>query len=278
MPSLDPRIVRIGINIAGETSWYEGLYMTAQGTRFGNDTLNECQVRIDNLDRAHRDEIMTRTTPWYKQSDTGKSQLIVMAGRKSYGASLIFTGYITITEMTQPPDIGIIIQAKTTFASALNTIAYSAGPSAPLSAIAQKAAADLNIPLNFQAKDRNIANYSLSGAASLHVNKIAEAANVDSFVDNNTLIVTDKDKPLLGSVKSVNMNTGMVGIPEIIEQAIRVRFLLDNVTAIKTQLNVTSLLNPSISGPYVIYKLGFSIASRDTDFYWIAECKRLQNG
>lgn len=271
--ALDPRIVEIGIGINGEFNYYEGLYITARGTRYGNDTLNECQVRIDNLTRAHRNFIMTQTTPWFVSGQS--KQIVVNAGRKSYGKGLIFIGDITTTEITQPPDIGIILNAMTGYDKSGNIIAFNTGPSAQLSSIAQRAAADLGKDLNFQATDKTISNYSISGAASQHVNKIAQAGAVDAFVDNNNFIVKDQNVPLRGPDKAVNMDTGMIGIPEITEQGIRVKFLLDNNTSVGNAIALKSQLNPSLDGRYVIYKLGFDISSRDQAFYWIAECKRL---
>ena len=273
MAGLDPRIVQVGIEINGEIDYYEGLQITARGTRYGSDTLNECQVRIDNLKRATRDFILTQTSP-FNINQTPK-RLIVNAGRQSYGASLVFIGVITTSEVTQPPDIGIILNALTGYDQSGNIIAFNTGPVAPLSAIAQRAADDTGTTLNFQATDKNIANYSYTGPALQHVNKIAQIGNVDAFIDNKTLVVKNQYAPLQGRIKFVSQDTGMIGIPEITEQGVRVRFLMDNQTTVGDQINIKSQLNPAIDGNYVIYKLGFDIASRDVPFYWIAECKRL---
>jgi hypothetical protein len=270
MTGLDDRIVQVGIELNNGINYYEGLAITARGTKFGNQNLSECQVRIDNLTRAHRDFILKETSPF--NFNRSPKKLIVNAGRKSYGTAQIFIGNITTSEITQPPDIGIILNALTGYETSLETISVSMPPQSSLLAISQKAANDIGTGLNFQATDKTIANYGFTGKPLEHVNKIQEAGNFDAFVDNNVLVVKDRNVPLPGLTRKLSLENGMVGIPEITETGIRVRMLLDNATQLGGQIELTSQLNPSLNGRYGIYKLSFDIASRDVPFYWIAEC------
>lgn len=270
--ALDPRIVEVGIAIGGEITWYTDLYMTARGTKFGNQNANECQVRIDNLNRAHRDFILKETSPFLPVRAHDSVGLIVNAGRKSYGASRLFIGNITVSQVTQPPDIGIILNAITGFSYALNTVAISFPGQTPLRVISQTAANNLGLTLNFQAQDKNIANYSFTGTPLTHIGNIAQTGNVDAFVDNQTLVVKDKNVPLQEIVKILNLNTGMIGVPEVTETGVRVKMLLDNTTQLGGLLALTSKLNPALNGNYVIQKLDFDVSNRDEPFFWIAEC------
>lgn len=269
----DPRILQVGIQIGEEIFYYEDLYITATGTKYGNENLGDCQVRIDNLTREHRQRILTETSKFTLNPPT---LLIVNAGRKSYGASQVFVGNVITSQITQPPDIGIILDAQTTYANALQTIAVSFPQNAGLRTIAQKAASDLSTSLTFQAKDKSISNYSFTGSPKLHITKLQETGNVNVFVDNNTLVIKDKNVPLEGAVKDLNLNTGLIGIPEITELGIRVRMLFDNNINTYKGINLESTKNPSLNGLYQIYKLSFDLSSRDTPFYWIAECSRVQ--
>jgi hypothetical protein len=70
----------------------------------------------------------------------------------------------------------------------------------------------------------------------------------------------------------------MVGIPEITEQGIKVKYLLDNVSRLGGGLRISSDIYPAVNGLYIIYKLGFEISNRDTPFYYIAEAARKSNG
>lgn len=270
MVGLDPRIIEIGIELNGEINYYSGLAITARGIKYGNENLGECQVRIDNLTRVHRDFILKETSP-FNFGPRSPKILIINAGRKSYGTQQIFFGNITTSEITQPPDIGIILNALTYYENSLQTIGVSLPAQTPLSTISKHAASDIGVGLNFQATDKKIGNYSFTGSPLVHVAKIQETGNVNAFIDNNTLIVKDQNVPLPNSVRKLSLTNGLIGIPEITEQGIRVRMLLDNQTLLGGAIDLTSELNPSLNGRYGIYKLSFDIATREPAFYWIAE-------
>ena len=93
MQELDPRIVRAGIEINGVIKWYEGLAITATGTKYGNANQNECEVTIANLDKATRDYILTETSPF--NANRKVKRMFVEAGRVSYGTSRIFMDSIS---------------------------------------------------------------------------------------------------------------------------------------------------------------------------------------
>lgn len=274
MAGLDDRIVRVGIDFGGATEYYEGLQITAKGTLYGNDVLNPCEVRIDNLTKEHRDFILTETSPF--RTVTRNIQVSLYAGRKSYGAALIYVGNITTSSVTQPPDIGIIMNCSTGYDRQGAIISVNSGPTAPLSSLAQTAADQTGTSLSFTAQDKQIANFSHTGSQQELVNKIAQAGNVDAYVENKTLVVKDAGAPIGQRNKIISLQTGMIGIPEITQNGIRVKFLLDNDTSIGDILTVESQLNPAINGDYVIYKLDFEIANRETPFYWIAEAAWLR--
>lgn len=97
---------------------------------------------------------------------------------------------------------------------------------------------------------------------------------INVFIDDNTLVVKDAYVPLTNTLRILSAETGMIGIPEFTEQGIKVKFLLDNRTTLGGSLRIDSKQYPAANGDYVIYKLGFQIATRDTPFYYIAEAAR----
>lgn len=272
MPAIDLRIVRIGIEINGELRVYENLYVVASGTKFANPLQNECEVKIANLATDVRDYLLTETSP-FNANKTPK-RIIIDAGRVSTGTFRLFEGDITECVASQPPDITLTIKAKTGQFSKGDIVAVSQAAQTPLSRIAKDVADSLKLSLVFEAKDKNIANYSFSGATLKQVDKLSEAGNVNAYVDDKNLVVKDYNVPLQGVTHTLSAESGMIGIPETTEQGIKVKYLLDPKTQLGGQLTVESKINKALSGDYVIYKLSFDITSRDTAFYWIAECKR----
>lgn len=270
--ALDPRILRIGIEVGGRIKYYDGLAMTASGTKYANPNQDECEVKITNLDKATHDYLLSETSP-FNQNPTPK-RLIVEAGRVSTGASLVYSGDIVETKGTQPPDIQVCIKAKTGNFDKGNILSRSKQGKTPLSNIAKDVANDLGVKLDFQAKEKQISNYSHSGAALKQVDKLGTTGAVSAYVNNGVLVVKDVNVPLKGRTRVLNIDTGMVGIPEFTEQGIKTKMLFDNQTDLGFGLDITSVMNPAANGLYVVYKLQFELASRDTPWYLIAEATR----
>ena len=269
---LDPRLLRISIEINGQLKSYEGLDMSASGTKYANANQNECEVKISNLDKTTRDYLLTETSPFNKNKT--RKLLRVEAGRVSTGYSLVFQGDITNAVGAQPPDITLTIKAATGDFAKGNIVARSQPGVAPMRNIAANVARDMGLSLNYQAKPKNVSNYSHTGSAAKQVNTLGTLGHVNAYVNDGELVVKDWNVPLKDRVREVNMDTGMVGIPEFTETGIKVKLLFDNQTVLGGALRITSRLNPAANGLYTVAKLGFELASRDTPFYYIAEATR----
>lgn len=272
LDELDPRLLRIGIEINGRMKLYEGLALTASGTKYANANQNECEVKITNLDQATRDFILTETSPFNKNKRP--KVLTVEAGRVSTGYSLVYSGDITNAVGAQPPDITLTLKAGTKDHAKGDIVADSQPGIAPMQNIAGRVAQGMGLSLNYQAKPKNISNYSFSGAKIKQVDHLGAMGRVNAYVDDNTLVVKDFNVPLSGRVRELNLDTGMIGIPEFTEQGIKVKMLFDNQTVLGGGIRIVSKLNPAANGLYTVFKLGFELASRDTPFYYIAECTR----
>lgn len=272
MAELDPRLMRVGVEIDGRIKWYaQDFAITASGTKYANPLQNECEVKITNVDKATRDYLLTETSPLNKNRTPKK--LLVEAGRVSTGLALVYEGDITSAVGSQPPDIVVCIKAKTGDFQKGNVISRS-NSQTPLSNIAQNVANDLGLKLDFQAKEKQIANYSHSGAALKQVDRLGSTGAVNAYINNGTLVVKDLNIPLKGRTRVLSLDTGMIGIPEFTEQGIKVKMLFDNQTDLGYGLDITSIMNPAANGIYSVYKMQFELASRDTPFYLIAEAVR----
>lgn len=272
MSELDPRLLRIGIEINGKLKTYEGLAMTASGTKYANANQNECEVKITNLDEATRNFLLTETSPFNKNKS--RKILTVEAGRVSTGYSLIFTGDITSAVGAQPPDITMTLKAATGSYAKGVIIARSQPAVVPLKNIAEKVASDLGLGLTFEATQKQISNYTFTGSAAKQVEHLGNMGRVNAYIDDKMLVVKNFNTALTRKVRDLNLDSGMIGIPEFTEQGIKVKMLFDNQTVLGGGLKIKSKMNPAADGLYTIFKLGFELASRDTSFYLIAECTR----
>lgn len=273
MNELDPRIIRVGVQVNGRLKVYSSpLFISVNGMKYGNSLQNECEIVLTNLDRTTQDYILTETSP-YNLNRTPKI-VTVEAGRQSYGTALIYRGNVVTSRLTQPPDVGVYLKCMTGNFVKGNVISRNQPGSASLRQILSQVAQDTGTILNFQATDKNIANYNFAGSALKQIDLVNTFGGINAFIDDDVLVCKDAFIPLNDSLRILNADTGMIGIPEFTEQGIKVKFLLDNKTRLGSSLRITSTQNPAVNGDYVVYKLGFELSTRDTPFYYIAEAAR----
>lgn len=269
LDAIDPRLLQVGIEVDGRIQSYQDLKIAASGTKYANSLQNECEVKISNLRKETLDYILTETSP-FNLNRTPK-RLILDAGRVSYGLTRVFVGNIISSNPTQPPDIELTLKCLTLNYQKSQLTSSSQPAKASLKTIAQQTAQNLGLALDFQATDKQIGNYNYTGNSLGEVNKLEQAGDLDAYVDNDILVVKDARVPLVNRLTIVNLDTGMVGIPEITERGIRVKFYFDGQTTLGGALQLTSKIYPAVNGAYIIYKLGFELNNREDPFYWVAE-------
>lgn len=268
----DLRRIRFGIEISGRINWYEGLRVKVSGTKYANQQQNDCTLTVSGLSMATRDHLLTETSPF--NSNRTPKRLMVEVGRVGTGMFRIFVGDIVSAEPSSPPDVDVTIKAKTQSAQAGNIVAISSGPISKLSSISQRVADEIGVGLDFQALDKNVSNFSFSGAALRMVNLLQDAGSVRAYVDDETLIVKDYGKALQGRIRILTMDTGMVGIPKATEKGLDVTFLIDSESLLGGMLRLDSKMNKSLNGDYVIDQLKFDAASHEDPFFYSATCSR----
>lgn len=272
MQALDPRIVKVTIEVNGVLRTYQGIAITASGTKYANSLQNECEITLSNLDRATQDYILTETSP-YTLNRTPKT-VTLEAGRQSYGTAVIYRGNVISSSVSQPPDIAVTLRCLTGNFFKGNILSRSQPGQVTYLQASKQVATDLGMILNFQANDKNLGNYSYSGSALKQVDHLSSVGGTNVFIDDNTLIVKNAYVPLNHTLKILDAESGMIGIPEFTEQGVKVKFLIDNKTVLGGGLRIISKVYPAVNGDYAIYKLSFEISNRDTPFYYIAEAAR----
>ena len=268
----DLRRIRFGIEISGRINWYEGLRVRAGGTKFANAQQNECTLTVSGLSMSTRDHLLTETSPF--NSNRTPKRLIIEAGRVSTALFRIFIGDIVSAEPSSPPDVDVIIKAKTQSAQSGNIVAIASGPISKLSAISQRVADEIGLGLDFQALDKNISNFSYTGAALKMVNLLQDSGGVRAFIDDETLIVKNYGSALSGRIRILGADTGMVGIPKATEKGLDVTFLIDSESLLGGMIRLDSKMNKSLNGDYVIDQLKFDVASHEDPFFYSATCSR----
>lgn len=271
--AIDPRIVRVGIEIDGAVKYYENLAIVATGTKFANPNQGQCTIDIANLSKETRHYLLKEGSPF--NVNRTRKRVILEVGRESYGTSVIYTGDIYRVTQGQPTDIVTTIKCITGGFEKGEIVQRSGRGIERLSSLARRIADDNGLGLNFLADDKNISNYSFTGPAVGQVDQLNDMTDADVFVDAGTLVVKPKSQALPGAIKLVSIDSGMVGIPERTEQGVKVSFFFDPSVKLGSQIRIETEQNPELEGDYQIYKLAYQFTNRDVPFYYIAEARPL---
>ena len=273
---LDPRLLRVGIEVNGKLNVYKGLAITAQGYKSGSPIQNECNITIANLDKPTRDFLLTEGSPYNKIRTSKRSKIIVEAGRESFGYFVLYRGDIVSVGLSQPPDITVSIRALTANFFKGSIVSNTNKPNTPLSQIAQQVADDMGLSLQFNvAIDKMISNWNYTGAAEKQIQKLYYLGDYDAYIEDDRLVVNDRKSTLPGSIRKLSQETGLLGIPEFIDNGVRVRFFVDNYTRVGSLLRLESEIYPSTNGDYKIVKLAFDVSNRDNPFHFVADAIRI---
>lgn len=270
--NLDKRIIIVEIAVPGGTKRMEGISCDFTVTKTAGSLMNEAEIKIANLAKADRDYIVTATSPL--QRPRQRKSITVWAGYESIGVTRRFSGDITDSSVTQPPDIWLNVKAKTGYFARGDLVSRSAPAQANLSQLAENVAKDLGLTLDFQAADKAIANYSFTGGNLLQVDKLGRAGMVDAYVDDDRLVIKNRGQGLAGRMRKLSEKTGMIGIPEEDEKGVKVKMFMDQHTGLGTMLEIESVLNPAANGRFVIYKMRDNCSMRGLPFYIEAEALR----
>lgn len=282
--AFDQRIVRVGIEIDGKISTFEGLDIRSRGRKFASSLPAQCDITISNLTREQRNFILTHATPLIvkgKGTAPGPQrtpvEVTLDVGRESYGAFRLYEGNSFACGATQPPDIGIVLQSLTQNINAALAGAWTQSGVRPLSVISKAVADSMNPPLalDFQATDKNIDNYSFTGAALSQVEKLNQMGGTQSWIDNKKLVVVDSDKPIKGATRLINLSTGMIGVPQVTDTGVLVRVLVDNSIQVGCSVEIQSKINPAVNGTFKVCRMEWDIANRREPFYYNLFCSNL---
>ena len=71
------------------------------------------------------------------------------------------------------------------------------------------------------------------------------------------------------------MNTGLVGVPKQTETGAEITYLINDNSLLGGQLTLESKFNKPLNGDYVIENLSFNIENQGNNFFYIANCRRL---
>ncbi|RCL03081.1 MAG: hypothetical protein JSC189_000408 [Candidatus Tokpelaia sp. JSC189] len=107
----DPRRLRVSVEVDGQMKIYKGLQIHVIDEKNTGLSENTCKIELFNLNTETRNYLLIGISPFNKNRT--RKRVIVEAGRQSTGLTKVFVGDMTTASLTQPPDIGLSLEART---------------------------------------------------------------------------------------------------------------------------------------------------------------------
>lgn len=279
---IDPRLVRArflfeeGNSI---TEYAEDFEITFTGSKNVFSTQNYARLEIKNVRREMRSSMMSQFNQFTQRTkQTPFLPVDIMAGRVSYGPSLVYSGNVIKCSMSTPPDIGLIMELATNQIDKTRWVQY--WPKLPISMkeLCEWAAQvlgltpEINLPPDIASAP--IPNF-LGGqmitleALPIYIQRYYPDRMV-VFIDDDALVASGiGDVVQSRGTIQVGYNSGSpwIGIPEWTEFGIKGKILYTPSLKLGCAIQAKSVMNPSIDGDYVVGKIEYEITSRDTPFY-----------
>lgn len=282
---MDKRICYVQIQTPDGDKEIHNISMKGRITRKMSETGSEGEISIANLSREDVEYLTTYTSPYVDQSK--KKRINIFAGYESTGVGMIFSGDIYSALPEGLPDTWLKIKAKTNYYEQQNIITYSQEP-ATTKDLATNIAGQLGYELSWQSKSQKVIDaFNFNGAKAKLLNKLNQLDNFRAFIDNNILYVIDKDeeppqaneepktysgqsgsaRKEAGSIKVINGDTGLIGLPQPDEYGVKIKVLLDPSVALGDWFKLESKRLSIVNGFYQVYEMTYDFATREPQYY-----------
>ncbi len=273
--AFNKRIVRVTIDIDSTIQEYTNVRIDASGTKFRSAQNSVCEIRIFNLTLEHQQYIITRASP-FSLTNLTPINVTLEVGRESYGTFTLFQGACLAAGITQPPDIGIVLQSMTNNYLLSNTQGVDYPATTTLGQIAANLAQTLGCTLQSPSANlsRQIVNYNFTGSPVKQLQRLNEMGVV-AYVDNKTLVVVDPEQARSNTVTLIDNLGGLVGVPQATSYGCQVKTLIGQGIEVGGKVKVISAMNPSVNGDYYVETMQFELSNREPPFFYNLNCRNI---
>ena len=105
------------------------------------------------------------------------------------------------------------------------------------------------------------------------IRHIVAAANIDVYIDNETVAITPKGQPRMIDVPIVSPNTGLIGYPIPDLQGVKLQCLYDKALRFGGLIKVAGSLIEQCNGRWRVFGLSLDLESQTPGGKWLADIK-----
>ncbi|HEF4730000.1 baseplate hub protein [Burkholderia multivorans] len=280
--ALGSRILKVTFSLQnGDVVLDETIEMRVRVRKLALAIQSKCSIDVMNLSGTLRETLLSQFTQWrYRNvlaglADPNYVNVKVEAGYRSVDkdlATTIFEGQVvTATPISGPPTIGVRLDC---FSRQIDKTAFVTEPapaSGTFKAYVEWAGKQMGVEKTICETSYNNSvltnQFATANTVSSLIIQIQDAFKpaVVAFVDNNTLIVRDLNKAI--SPAQIITVSEFIGTPIWNDWGVEFECLMNPEISLVNAASITSKLNPSLRGTYVVSGIEYDLTSRDTPFY-----------
>lgn len=281
--ALKKRIIRVTLTMpTGVVIITDSLRMSVRIRKAALALQNRATIDVTGLTTQLRESLLSQFTAWNKRlADTTNNvpswiNVSIEAGYSSNGTertSVVFVGQVVQVEPTSaPPNIGVRITCYSRQVDQTSYVSDPAPDQVTLLGYVTWAAGQMGLGTNFicQTSKNDLVITNAARSRMTHASILIDIQSIYrpdivAFVDDNVLVVKDRDA--LINLNEVANVTQFIGIPTWTEWGVEFTTLFDPTILLAHGATITSKMNPSLNGQYVIMELEYDLTSRDRAFY-----------
>ena len=280
--SIKEKILRVSIKLGQEKDVWDAK---------GNDTLvieglrTSCQINYGNgavmpsarikVYGLKLDSIMKLLRVKWNTEQAMMNLVQVEAGEKG-SMSVVYTGNITFAypEMGGAPDICLVIESHTAVLWQLK----------PAEAASHEGETDVAKAIEAICKrmgrrfenngvQKKISNQYLPNTDLEKIRYLAAHADIDLYIDNETIAIAPKGHPRMIDVPIVSPSTGLIGYPTPDLQGVKLQCLYDKALRFGGLIEVSGSLIEQCNGRWRVFGLSLDLESQTPGGKWLADIK-----
>lgn len=255
---------------AHNTKVVSGLRVHCSVEKQGEPTKNKCKLKIYGMNRSDMNMLTSVPGQSAHALQVFHSLVRVDAGDEN-GMHMVYQGDVTeaFSSYQQPPNLHFAVESLTAFHGAIapaKPTSYKGG--VDVATVMASLAAQMGYGFENNGVHAQINNPYLSGSAMSQAGAIADAANIEFGVDDNTLFIAPTGQARNGLAPLISGGTGLHEYPIFDKKGIKFKCIYTPGLSLGGMCVVKSALGPPINGTWRINGLKHELTSLDPSARW----------
>lgn len=280
--SIAEKIIRVSIKLEQEKDAWDAKgndTLVAEGLRtscqinYGNGALMpSAKIKIYGL----KLESMMKLLRVKWNTEQAMLNLVQVEAGTAGDMAVVYTGNITFAypEMGGAPDVCLVIESHT-------AVLWQLKPVAPLShdgevdvaAAIETVCKRMGRRFENNGVHKRISNQYLDGTELEKIRRLAASADIDVYIDNETVAITEKGQPRAIDVPVLSPSTGMIAYPVPDLQGVKLRCLYDKALRFGGLIEISGSQIAQCNGRWRVFGISIDLEAKTPGGKWFADIK-----